>query len=73
MGRGDLSDMYTQAQGRAAPKGKCGHIRQMTQLHMLHIYVILHHGNITTLWQQYCLDKPTMHHHYHPLQFINLT
>ena len=27
MGRSDLPDMYTQAQGNAVAKGKCGHIR----------------------------------------------
>ena len=34
MGRGDLPDMYAQAQGRVVPEGDCGHIRQITTDHV---------------------------------------
>ena len=41
MGRRDLPDMYTWARGRAAPKGECGHIRQILTAHVTLCYVIL--------------------------------
>ena len=43
MGRSDLPDMYAQARGRAAPEGECGHIRQITAVHVSYIlcYVTL--------------------------------
>ena len=37
MGRSDLPDMYVRAQGRAVPEGKCGHIRQITTLHVVYV------------------------------------
>ena len=34
MGRRDLPDMYAQAQGYAASKDKCGHIKQIPTTHV---------------------------------------
>ena len=37
MGKRDLPDMYARAQGRAAPKGECGHIRQIPAAHVIYV------------------------------------
>ena len=37
IGRRNLPDMCTQARGRAAPKGKCGHIRQVLTAHVTYV------------------------------------
>ena len=53
MGRGDLPDMYTWAQGGGcSAQGECGHIRQITTAHVtyvtfinLYLRVIINCGN----------------------------
>ena len=33
----DLPDMYARTQGRAAPKGECGHIRLIMTAHVTYV------------------------------------
>ena len=62
MGRSDLPDTYIHTSMRA-PKGKCGHIRQIMTAHYVTLWQ--HHNTmVTTL-----LNKPTIHHHYHLLRY----
>ena len=37
MGRSDLPDIYAQARGCAAPEGECGHIMQITTVHVTYV------------------------------------
>ena len=67
MGEDDLPDLYARAQGRTTAEGECRHIWQITTTHVT--YVCYRHVNITTLWEQHLLNKPTMHHHHQPLHY----
>ena len=37
MGKGDLPDMYAQAQECAVPEGECLHIKQITTAHVTYV------------------------------------
>ena len=52
MDRGDLPDMYTQAQGRAVPEGECGHIRQIMTAHVTYVSYVTpwqYHNTMATV------------------------